>query len=61
VRFAGLAGRRGTAQVTAKGSDGRRCKVTNNGGNGTAMEVDVRCTTVAGAVADSPFTVGWTR
>jgi hypothetical protein len=51
----------GHVQVTAYGTGTQRCKTTSWGPSGTSQSIGVRCFTVAGALADSMFTLTYVR
>ena len=59
VRLGGVAVTRGHVQITAVGSDGRRCAVADLVRSGSDQLVTVACTTPAGARADTRFAVNW--
>jgi hypothetical protein len=51
----------GHVQVTAYGSGTQRCKTSDWGPSGTNQSIGVRCFTVAGAAADTTFTLTYVR
>lgn len=51
----------GNVQVTAYGSDPNRCKVESWLSSGETLQVTVRCSTPAGALADGLFTTSYKR
>jgi hypothetical protein len=61
VRFPGLGGSGGNAQVVAYGSGSARCKVASWGTSGADEVVGVRCHTAAGAAVNSAFVVHYGR